>query len=137
MRLRMPPIAHFMRTRLLAGFAIQVAGVCTAVLYSNPVIALALVYVGLIIQHFHKLRIPFKTEADHAPKDGATHYIVQCKGENGWFDHVLQQYPRKTVSQYPAYNLAKNQLDTILKTRGATESNRLRIVKRTTREDIL
>ena len=126
-----------MRLQLIGGLVLQLTGIYTAVLYSNTVLALIFVYAGFIVIFHHKLKSLFRLNRNQADNHISTHYVVQCKGESGWFDLELQKYPRKDILRYPVYKMAKKQLDTILKTRDAVESDRLRIVKRTTREGVV
>lgn len=126
-----------MSLRFIVGGTLQAIGICFAVFFSNSVIALVLIYAGFLVLFHHKLLQLFKAGRNHAEQHTSTHYIVQCKGENGWFDLELQKYPRKDVLRYPVYKLAKKQLDTLLTTRETVESDRLRIIKRTTSEGVV
>lgn len=130
-------IAPCMRLRLIVGGTLQAIGICFAVFFSNPIIALVLIYAGFLVLFHHKLLQLIKAGRNRTEQHISTHYIVQCKGEDGWFDLELQKYPRKDVLRFPVYQLAKKQLDAILKTRETVESDRLRIVKRTTSEGVV
>ncbi len=106
-------------------------------MYGNPVVALTFVYTGFLTQYSHKLQNLIETRRDQTAHRRSTHYIVQCKGESGWFDLELQKFPRKAVLQYPAYKLAQTELNTLIQTRAPLEPDRLRIIKRTTTENVV
>ena len=125
-----------MRLHDVAGYAFHLAGAGVAVFSGNAFLAIALVYAGFLTMYHHKISslLTFKKTED---QQTSIRYVVQCKGEMGWFDLEHQKYPRKTLLEYNTYKLAKKQLDTILKTRGPVESERLRIIKRTAREAVV
>lgn len=124
-----------MRIQHIVSYAFHLAGVGIALFYGYPILAVALVYVGFLIQNHHTEPNQIKQQTDG--NNSSTRYVVQCKGESGWFDLEQQKYPRKTLLQYSTYKLAKNQLDNILNTRDSLESERLRIIKRTAIEDVV
>ena len=126
-----------MRIRLLAGFILQLAGISIAVFQNNPIVVLVLIYAGFVVLNLNKIRNLFIANSGKSSDPESTQYIVQCKGESGWFDLVLQKHPRAHALQFPVYNRAKEQLDTIMKTREPVETDRLRIVKRVTLEEVV
>ena len=99
--------------------------------------AITLVYAGFLIQNVQKVRRLLESIKGKQERDKSTRYIVQCKGEYGWFDLALQKHPRTHVLQYPVYKIAKEELDTLIKTRDPVDRDALRIVKRTTQEEVV
>lgn len=124
-----------MRIRLLAGCALQLAGIIIAVVQGHPLAALLFVYAGFVVQNVRKFDKLFNTGTSKEPS--STQYIVQCKGESGWFDLIVQKHPRVRALKFPGYKHAKEQLDTLLQTREPEETENLRIVRRTTLEEVV
>ena len=113
------------------------AGIGVALFQSQPILALFLIYIGFVLLNARKFQALFTKQVGKSTTPESTKYIVQCKGESGWFDLVLQKHPRASALQFPAYKRAKEQLDTIVKTRDPVETDRLRIVKRVTLEEVV
>ena len=90
-----------MRLRIIVGATLQAIGIGFAVFFSNPVIALVLIYAGFLVLFHHKLIQLFKAGRNHTEQHISTSMAMSIEessvnvafqtvlvDENGWKVHL-------------------------------------------------